>query len=106
MFQFYGANRTGRFCLAEGTPILVKDINGNIYEKAIETVSQKDKVFDGDNWVEHDGVVFSGDKEVITWDGISATQEHNVFIDDCTKITLKEAKEKGVLIWKGNRKPI
>ena len=100
MFKFYGANRSGRFCLAEGTPILVKAANGNIGEKPIEDVTREDLVFDGEDWVHHDGVVFSGEKDVITWDGITATPEHMVFLDSETKITLAEAKEKGLLLWK------
>lgn len=101
LFQFYGASRTGRYCLAEGTPVLVKDSNGKIYEKPIEDVRTEDLVFDGENWVRHEGVVFSGDKEVITWDGITATKEHKVFIDETTKVTLEEAMERGLLIWRG-----
>ncbi len=62
MFKFYGANRTGRFCLAESTPVLVKDIHGKVYEKPIEGVLKTDLVFDGENWVQHEGVVFSGDR--------------------------------------------
>lgn len=100
MFKFYGANRTGRFCLAEGTPVLVKTLEGTITEKPIENVRLDDLVFDGENWVKHDGVVYSGDKEVITWDGITATPEHEVFINDEMKVTLGEAKEKGLKLWK------
>ena len=102
MFRFYGANRTGRFCLAEGTPVLVKEADGTVFEKPIEEVLPSDMVFDGDEWVHHEGVVFSGDKEVITWDGITATPEHMVFISETEKIPLGEAREKGLMIWKGN----
>ncbi len=102
LFQFSGANRTQRWCLAEGTPILVKTQSGLITEKAIEDVSISDMVFDGNEWVHHDGVVFSGDQEVITWDGITATPEHMVFIDDKNKIPLGDAMEMGVKIWRGN----
>ena len=102
MFQYYGANRTGRWCLAEGTMVLIKDSSGKIYEKPIESVLVSDMVFDGNKWVHHEGVVFSGEKEVITWDGITATSEHMVFIDASTKITLGEAKKRGVELWKGN----
>ena len=102
LFLFYGANHTGRFCLAEGTPVLIKDAEGNVQEKPIETVTLDDLVFDGDNWVRHEGVVFSGDKPVITWDGITATREHQVFIDANTKMPLGEAMEKGLKIWRGN----
>ena len=38
MFSFYGASRTGRFCIAEGTLVLIKNETGNIYEKPIESV--------------------------------------------------------------------
>ena len=101
-FQFYGANHTGRWCLAEGTPVLVKTPSGEVTEKPIEDVALDDLVFDGDNWVQHEGVVFSGDKEVITWDGITATEDHYVFIDDHTKVSLKEAMERGLHLWRGN----
>ncbi len=101
MFQFYGANRSGRFCLAEGTPVLVKDEDGIVYEKPIEEVLVSDMVFDGNEWVHHEGVVFSGDKEVITWDGITATPEHTVFISETEKLPLGEAMEKGLRIWRG-----
>ncbi len=102
MFRFYGANRSGRFCLAEGTPVLVKTEQNEILEKPIEEVLLSDLVYDGNKWVQHDGVVYSGDKEVITWDGITATAEHMVFISDGEKVPLGEAKEKGLKIWKGN----
>ena len=101
-FSFYGASRTGRFCVAESTMILVKDIHQNVYEKPIQDVQLTDLVFDGKNWVKHEGVVFSGEKEVIEWDGITATPEHQVFIDEHTKIPLIDAKELKMPLWKGN----
>lgn len=84
---------------------MVKDINGNVYEKPIEDVLKTDLVFDGENWVQHDGVVFSGDKKVIEWDGITATPEHRVFIDEHTKIALADAKERGLTLWRGKERP-
>lgn len=101
LFQFFGA-RTARWCLAEGSPVLVKTLRGIITEKPIESVSEDDLVWDGDNWVEHEGVMFSGDKDVITWDGITATPTHYVWINPDDKITLEEAKEKGIPLWRGN----
>ena len=100
-FSFYGASRTGRFCIAESTMILVKDIHQNVYEKPIQDVQLTDLVFDGENWVKHEGVAFSGEKEVIEWDGITATPEHQVFIDEYTKIPLIEAKEMKLQLWTG-----
>ena len=101
MFSFYGASRTGRFCIAEGTLVLIKNETGNIYEKPIESVLLTDLVFDGEIWVQHEGVVFSGEKTVIEWDGIIATPEHQVFINEHTKISLSEAKEMKIPLWKG-----
>lgn len=104
LFQFYGANRTGRWCLAEGTLVTVKTLEGDIVDKPIEDVSVTDLVFDGDDWVQHEGVVYSGDKDVIEWDGITATPEHIVFITSNEKMSLGEAKERGLPLWKGNLK--
>ena len=100
MFRFYGANRSGRFCLAEGIPVSVKTAQGEILERAIEEVREDDLVFDGEQWVSHEGVVYIGDKEVITWDGITATPEHVVYVDKETKMSLLEAKERGKKLWK------
>ncbi|WP_331488017.1 hypothetical protein [Caminicella sporogenes] len=102
LLQFYGANRTGRWCLAAGSNVLVKTPDGIVIEKPIEDVELDDLVFDGKEWVEHEGVVYSGDKEVITWDSVTATPEHIVYISDTEYLTLGEAKERGVKLWRGN----
>lgn len=99
--EYYGANRTGRACLAEGSMVLVKNAQG-IYEKPIEQILITDLVFDGDNWVEHEGVEFSGDKEVIEWDGVCATERHIVYLDSTTSVPLKRALKTQTPIWKGN----
>ena len=100
LFQFSGANRTQRWCLAEGSPVLVKTSEGTVLEKPIEDVRLEDLVFDGENWVRHEGVVFSGDKDVIEWDGITATEDHIVYIDGEKKIRLADAKKRGIKLWK------
>ena len=100
--QFCGASRTGRDCLAEGTPVLVKDAEGNVYEKAIEAVSTDDLVWDGENWVAHEGVVFSGEKDVIEHDGVLATTKHIVYISTTESMTLGDAKQRGLPLWRGN----
>lgn len=102
LLQFYGANRTGRWCLAEGSPVLVKTPHGLIQNKSIEAVETEDLVWDGDEWVSHEGVVFSGNRDVITWDGVTATPEHIVYISDFESMTLGEAVERGLALWKGN----
>ena len=106
LLQFYGATRTGRWCLAEKTPVSVMTPNGEILEKPIEEVQITDLVFDGKRWVEHEGVVYSGDKEVITWDGVTATPEHIVYVSDDKKVSLSEAKERRLPLWIGERAPV
>jgi hypothetical protein len=102
LVQFYGANKTGRWCLAENTQILIKEPSGEIYQKNIQNVLVSDLVWDGDEWVEHEGVVFSGDKEVIEWDEVCGSKEHLVWVSEFETLTLSEAKERGAELWKGN----
>lgn len=99
--QYYGANRTGRQCLAENSLVLIKNEHG-IYEKKIQDVLLTDLVFDGDEWVSHEGVVFSGDKEVITHDNVCATERHIVYLDSTTSLPLKLAQEQNLQLWRGN----
>lgn len=101
-FIYLGAARTGRWCLAEGTRIAVKTEKGNIIEKNIETVDKTDMVWDGENWVSHDGVVCNGEKEVIFKNGITATPDHEIWISEKQKMKLGDLKNQE--IWKG--KPV
>ena len=100
--QFSGAVRTSRWCLAEGSMVLVAEPSGAISEKPIEHVMADDLVFDGDDWVRHEGVVFSGDKPVISYDGVTATAEHVVYTEANASCTLQEAKDKGAKLWRGS----
>lgn len=101
LLQYYGA-RTGRFCLAEGSLILVTTKTGEITEKPIEEVLHDDLVWDGIEWVAHEGVVFSGEKDVIEHDGVVATPEHIVWISEDKKMPLGETKEKELSLWGGH----
>lgn len=101
LFQFAGA-RTMRWCVAENTPVLVVDGSLKPYYKPIQDVLDTDLVWDGTDWVAHEGVVFSGDKDVIEWDGITATPEHYVFISPEKSVTLEYARENKIALWKGN----
>lgn len=64
-------------CLRRGTPVLT-----DTGFKPIESVSTLDRVWDGVSWVSHDGVVFSGFKEVLCLDGIWMTFDHPVLTSD------------------------
>lgn len=63
-------------CIAEGQLVLTDQ-----GEVPIEKVTTDMKVWDGEEWVNHDGVIFRGEREVITYDGLTATPDHLVFIE-------------------------
>ena len=48
----------------------------------IESVTTDMRVWDGVEWVRHQGVICRGIKEVITYDGLTATQDHIVWTQD------------------------
>lgn len=100
--QFAGASRTRRACIAEGTLVDVKTDTGQYLKKPIEKIDISDMVWDGESWVNHEGVVFSGVKDIIYHDGVSATAEHIVWLDSSTRVAMSEAKQTGVKLWNGN----
>lgn len=64
----------GKLCIAEGSLVLTN--KGLV---PIEKVTLDHKVWDGVRWVDHGGVVYQGYKEVITYDGLTATPDHKVY---------------------------
>jgi len=64
----------GKVCIAEGSLVLT-----DVGLVPIEKVTLDHKVWDGVNWVQHDGVVYQGFKKVITYDGLTATPDHRVY---------------------------
>lgn len=101
LLQFSGAARTSRWCIAKGSLVLTKEVDGRITKTPIEEVTIDQLVWDGEAWVEHEGVVFSGLKDVIEHDGVVATREHVVYLDATTNTTLGEAADAGLTIWSG-----
>ena len=63
-------------CIAEGQLVLT-----NHGLKPIEQVSLRDLVWDGECWVPHDGVVYRGERKVITYEGLTATPDHLVWVE-------------------------
>jgi len=74
------------FCIAAGQLVLT---NSGLVP--IEDVTVDMLVWDGVEWVSHDGVVFNGIREVITYDGLTATSNHQVFLEDGRVIPFGEA---------------
>ena len=61
-------------CIAEGSLVLTD--RGLV---PIESVAIADKVWDGVEFVRHAGVVYKGQKEVMHYDGLTATPDHKVW---------------------------
>lgn len=64
-------------CIAKGQLVLTN--HGLI---PIEEVTPDDRVWDGVRYVHHDGVVYKGRKPVITYEGLTATGDHIVYLRD------------------------
>ncbi len=64
-------------CLAEGTPVLTG--RGWV---AIEGVRLSDRVWDGVQWVSHDGVIYKGEKACINVAGVWLTPDHEILTPD------------------------
>ena len=63
-------------CIAEGQLVLT-----DIGLVPIEKVTKKHKLWDGEDWVTHDGIVFRGKNEVIEYEGLIATPDHLVWVE-------------------------
>lgn len=61
-------------CIAEGSLVLTE--RGLV---PIENVGIADKVWDGVEFVRHEGVINKGQKEVMTYDNLTATPDHKVW---------------------------
>ena len=66
-------------CIAEGEQVLTDQ--GLV---PIEKVSRCHRVWDGVEWVRHDGVICKGIQETITYQGLRATPNHDVYCRDAT----------------------
>lgn len=80
-------------CIAEGSLVLTD--KGLV---PIEDVSTQHRVWDGIEWVTHDGVIYKGLKEVITYDGLTATPDHKVFRAGDGEVvgTLEDSRNRGL----------
>jgi hypothetical protein len=67
----------GKDCLSSGTKILTQ--RGEI---PIEKVSIDDLLWDGYEWVSHGGVVYKGFKDVIEYNRLTATEDHQVWTQE------------------------
>ena len=61
-------------CIAEGSLVLT-----DLGLVPIENVGIADKIWDGVEFVRHEGVIYKGQKEVMQYDGLTATPDHKVW---------------------------
>lgn len=78
-------------CIAEGQLVLTD--RGLV---PIEKVTTEHLLWDGERWVSHEGVVYKGRRDVITYEGLSATADHLVWVEGKPEpIPLGVAVERG-----------
>jgi len=80
-------------CLVADTQIIVYNKLYGLETKNIVDVLLDDLVWDGEEFVPHAGVSFSGYAEVIEWDGIKGTEDHVVYTDT-EEVSLREAMQR------------
>jgi DNA polymerase len=71
--RIYGPKIVENLCIAAGTLVLTD--SGWV---AIENVTDKHRVFDGVEFVNHGGLIFKGRKHCVTLDGVNMTADHEV----------------------------
>ena len=77
MLNYYGGH-TGRACLTGDTIITVKR-QGEIKDIRLDSLLNDDLVWDGESFVQHEGLVCHGEKEVMEYQGITGTPDHRVY---------------------------
>lgn len=78
-------------CIAEGQLVLTD--HGLI---PIENMTTEDRVWDGESWVHHDGVVYRGEREVMRYAGLLATPDHPVYVEEKKEpVLFRTAAENG-----------
>ncbi|PWT88696.1 MAG: hypothetical protein C5B54_10185 [Acidobacteria bacterium] len=84
--------KSGNFglCLSYGQRVLT-----HVGLVPIEEVKDWYLVWDGVDWVQHDGVIFRGYKSVMTYDGLTATPDHQVWTEEGWQISLGRAASEG-----------
>ena len=63
-------------CIAAGQLVLT-----DCGEVPVEQVTTDMRLWDGEEWVSHDGVVYRGEREVIEYEGLTATPDHLVYVE-------------------------
>lgn len=90
-------------CIAENQWVLTS--KGEIL---IQDITSSHEVWDGENFVKHDGLVDRGIRDVIYYGGLSATPDHEVFLENGKSTEFGYAARMKLKLMKGhkgNRRP-
>ena len=103
LLNYYGA-KTGRWsggnkCVAGDSTIIVRR-KGKVLYIPLSTLLDSDRVWDGEEFVSHGGLVDNGIKEVMTYGGLTATPDHEVYTD-CGATRMDHAADAGVALTLG-----
>lgn len=98
----YASAHTGRYggcfvaetmvCLRSKNPFERSPYYANIIDATSDTL-----IWNGEEFVEHDGVICNGVREVINYDGLCGTRGHKVFTKD-GMVSLEYARDNGLSI--------
>lgn len=103
LLKYWGA-RTGRWCVAKGTLVLV--LRHKIPSwLPIERVSLGDMVWDGSKWVSHDGAVYKGEKSVLHYQGLTATPDHVLYLNERDTCRFRDLADRKAEPWRGASLP-
>lgn len=83
-----GAAKVGNFCIAKGQIVLTEERG----EVPIQDVLRTDRIWDGDEWVSHEGVIHTGRKMVTEYQGLAATDNHEVWTLERGKVSFGTAR--------------
>ncbi len=78
-------------CIAEGQRVLTD--KGLV---PIEKITALHCLWDGVEWVRHAGVICMGTKEVMIYEGLTATPDHVVWDQEGRQVPLREAASRGI----------
>lgn len=108
--KYYGASTTGRAsggdkCLVGTTTITVLRA-GAVLDIMLSALLNGDLVWDGVEFVTHGGLIYQGEKEVISYGGITGTPDHKVWVNSRTEpVELGFAAREGLVLRNGGAPP-
>lgn len=104
--NFWGAKTTGRYsggnkCLPGDAAIHVLRA-GEILDIQLSALLPADLVWDGQEFVTHGGLVYQGVREVMEYQGVTATHDHKVYTEGVEEpVELGVAAERGLMLRAG-----